>query len=170
MYREDKMIEVAKILKPHGLKGELKLSPYTYDEKFWKKVKTLYIDNSAYTVNSSRLYKEFVYISLSEINDCNTAESFRGRVILASKSDLSLNEDEYLISDLEGCAVVDEFGKLIGYVESIEKYGSADIINLISNGARRSFPFLEKVIKNVDIQNKKVVVYKDKIEEVLIWK
>ena len=42
MHSQDKMIEVAKVLKPHGLHGEIKLEPYTLDIKFWKKVKKNY--------------------------------------------------------------------------------------------------------------------------------
>lgn len=162
------MIEVAKVLKPHGLKGEIKLSPYTMDERFWKKVKTLFIEGNTYNVVSSRIYNGFAYVFLSEITTCEAAELLRGKVVSANKQDLHVNTDEYLIDDLEGCSVVDEDDNLLGYVESIEKYGAADIINVMTSGARYSFPFLERVIKDVDIKNQKIIVYLDKYEEVLV--
>lgn len=168
MYSQDKIIEVAKVLKPHGLHGEIKLEPYTFDNLFWKRVKTLTISNTLYSVKSTRLYKDFVYVLLEEVSTCEQADLLRNMQVFANKAELSVSRDEYLISDLEACVVVDEKDNILGYVDSVEKYGSADIINILIGGGLHSFPFLERVIKDVDVAQKKIVVYKDKFDEVLV--
>lgn len=162
------MIEIAKILKPQGLRGEMKISMYVHDLGFWSNLKTVYIDGYEHDVVKFRCYKGFGYIVLEDVTTCEQAEMFRNITLAVPKEQIPLSDGEYLISDLENCTVVDEQENIIGYVESVEQYGSAYIINILKNGGLRSFPFLNEVIKNVNIQSKKIVVFKNKLDEVLV--
>lgn len=161
-------IEIAKVLKPQGIKGEIKVECFTSDIEFLKSLKTFYIENTSYTIQKIRFSDKYAFIATEEVVDRNAAELLRNKILLAEKSLATVDENEFFISDLENCCVVDESDSIIGYVESVEKYGSADIINILLGGALRSFPFLNAVVKEVDIKNKKIVVYKDKLDEVLI--
>ena len=162
------MIEVAKVLKPQGIRGELKLEPFAKDESFWKNVKHLQIESKTFDVLGVRTYKNFVYVLLSTIDDCNKAEALRGKIVFANQNLISKKENEFLIAELVGLQVVGEDGKFFGVVESVEKYGAADIINILCGGARKSFPFLNAVIKSVDVDCKKIVVFENKLLEVLV--
>jgi len=162
------MIEVAKVLKPHGIKGEIKLEPYTFDEKFWKSAKNLVIGDKNFEIEYCKFYKNFVYIKPIEISSMDEAELFRGKVVFGNKENLTLSQDEYLVEDLEGCCVVDENGEMVGFVDSVEKYSSTSIINILLGGAVHSFPFLDRVVKMVDIENKKIVVFRNLLDEVLV--
>ena len=162
------MIEVAKVLKPHGIKGEIKLEPFAKDDFFWKNVKHLQIEGKMFDVVSTRTYKNFVYVVLEGVDDCNKAELLRGKFALANQELISKLPNEFLIAELVGADVIGEDGKFFGVVESVEKYGSADIINILCGGARRSFPFLNSVVKNVDVNLKKIVVFESKLLEVLV--
>ena len=162
------MIEIAKILKPQGLRGEMKISMYVHDLGFWSNLKTVYIDGYEHDVVKFRYYKGFGYIVLEDVTTCEQAEMFRNITLTVPKEQIPLADGEYLISDLENCTVIDEQENIIGYVESVEQYGSAYIINILKNGGLRSFPFLNEVIKNVNIQSKKIVVFKNKLGEVLV--
>lgn len=162
------MVEIAKILKPQGLKGEMKLDLFLKDEKTWKKIKDVQIDSQSYIVKSIRFYKGFGYILLCEIDSIAKCEKFRNKFVYVDKSQLETDKNEYLIDDLVGCEVVDEKGNFVGEVESIESYGGADIINILYCGAKRSFPFLKSVLVDVDVKTKKIVVNKEKLKEVMI--
>lgn len=162
------MIEVAKILKPCGIKGEMKLKPYVNDLQFWKIVKNVEIEGVSYKVLSTRFYKDFLYIFLDGVTSMSQAEMLTNLEVLADENDIPREDGEYLICDLVGCVLQNTDGKTIGTIDSVEKYGSADIINFKSMGALYSFPFLKNVLKSVDIKNKIVVVYKDKLDEVLV--
>ena len=160
--------EIAKVLKPQGIKGEIKVECFTSDFDFFKSLKEFYIGDNLFHVESSRLQNNFAYIKTREINDMSCAEQFRNRILTIEKPLNNVAEDEYYIADLEDCCVVDEFNNIVGYVESVEKYGSADIINVLIGGAVRSFPLLKTLLKEVDIKNKKIIVFKDKLDEVLV--
>jgi len=163
-------IEIAKVLKPQGIKGEIKVECFISDFDFLKSLKTFYIEDNLYNIQKIRFQDKYAYIATKEVLDRNQAELLRNKVLTTDKALVTTQEDEFFISDLEDCCVVDELDNIIGYVESVEKYGSADIINILLGGAVKSFPFLKSILKEVDIKEKKIVVFKEKLEEVLIWK
>ncbi|MBR1984398.1 MAG: 16S rRNA processing protein RimM [Clostridia bacterium] len=161
-------IEIAKVLKPQGIKGEIKVECLVSDFDFLKSLKTFYIDEQIYTIQKIRFQDKYAYIATAEILDRNQAEMLRNKILKTDKELVTTQEDEFFISDLENCTVVDENDNIVGFVESVEKYGSADIINVLLGGAVRSFPFLKAILKEVDIEQKKIVVFKEKLDEVLI--
>jgi len=163
-------IEIAKVLKPQGIKGEIKVECFISDFDFLKSLKTFYIEDNLYNIQKIRFQDKYAYIATKEVLDRNQAELLRNKVLTTDKALVTTQEDEFFISDLEDCCVVDELDNIIGYVESVEKYGSADIINILLGGAVKSFPFLKSILKKVDIKEKKIIVFKEKLEEVLIWK
>ncbi|NCB48462.1 MAG: 16S rRNA processing protein RimM [Clostridia bacterium] len=162
------MIEIAKVLKPQGLQGEIKVECFTHDLDFWRSLKNVVILNENFEVKSVRFYKDFGYLTLSKMDTIEKVEKFRNKIIFADEKNLQTDDDEFLIGDLESCEMVDENGKFVGVIESVEKYPTVDIINYMVGGARRSFPFLKKVIKKVDIKNKKLIVFKERLDEVAI--
>ncbi len=162
------MIKIAKVLKPHGLNGEIKIDCYIKDMSFWKNLGQVFIDGNKFNIKNVRFYKDFGYLFLENISSITDAEKLRNKMLEVEREQIENKENEYLISDLENCDIFDDKGNFVGQVVSIEKYGAADIINIEKMGAKRSFPFLKDVIKEVDIKSKKVIVFKDKISEVLI--
>lgn len=163
------MIKIAKILKTHGLCGEIKVECFTHDLDFWREVKNVVIRSENFGVEKVRFYKNFGYLKLAGVESIEMAEEFRNEIIYVEQKELQPKiEGEFLIADLEYCEIFDEDGKTIGVIESVEKYGAADVINFLSGGARRSFPFVESVVKEVDVKAKKMVVFKDKLSEVLV--
>jgi len=161
-------VEFAKVLKPQGIKGEIKVETFVSDKQFLLNLKQFFINDNVYTIKNIRLNDKYAYILTLEITDRNMAETLRNCVLCADKDLLTAQEDEYFISDLEDCCVVDEDDNILGYVESIEKYATTNIVNILLGGAVHSFPFLKSVLKQVDIKNKKIVVFKDKLNEVLV--
>lgn len=162
------MIKIAKILKPQGLNGEIKVECFTLDLDFWRNLKIVHISGQNYTVNNVRFYKKFGYLTLANVSSVDEAERFRNQIIYVPKENIDTKDDEFLVEDLENCEIVDEFGKFVGVVEAVERYSSVSIINYLAGGARRSFPFLKVVIKRVDVSAKKIVVFKEKLKEVTI--
>lgn len=167
-------LEIAKVLKPQGVKGEIKVECFTSDLDFLLRLKTFNIDNATYNVTNIRVMGKFAFIKTNEINTMNEAELLRGKILTVPKPETeSENKDnlfEFFITDLENCRVEDENGNLVGFIETIEKYGSADIINIKLGGGVRSFPFLKKIFKSVDVKQKKIIVYKNLLDEVLVWR
>ena len=162
------MLQVAKILKPCGLKGEMKVIPYTDDAKFWKVVHDVYINGELFHVKHIRFYKEYLYITLNEITTAEQADNWRNFEIFADEELIHKKDFEYLISELVSCKVVGDGAELYGEIDSVEKYGAADIINIKKGGAIYSFPFLRELIVKIDVKQKLIIVKSSKMAEVLI--
>ena len=163
------MLKVAKVLKPQGLKGEIKVEMLSRDSAFWQRVGNVYIDNIEYKIVARRYYKSFLYLKLDQINSIDQAEMIRQKFIFAKEEDVRSDDgDSYLISDLENCKLYDKQGSFVGEIVGVEKYGSADIINIKRHGVDYSFPYLKHIFLDVDIRSKKIVVDIKKLQEVII--
>lgn len=162
------MVEIAKVLKTHGLNGELKIYLYLKDISLWNNLTLVYIDNISYKICRIQFYKEFGFLKLENVNDIQFAENLKNKIIYAKREDIKLEKNEFLVSDLENCSIYDDSGKLVGVVDSIEKYGSADIINVVLGGVSFSFPYVDGLIKETNLENRKIVVFRQRLNEVLV--
>ncbi|MBO4787348.1 MAG: 16S rRNA processing protein RimM, partial [Lachnospiraceae bacterium] len=71
-----------------------------------------------------------------------------------------LEEGEYYVSDLIGCEVVEEDGKLLGTLIDVMTTGANDVyIVKTKAGKEVLLPVIPDCIKNVDIENKKITVF-----------
>ena len=61
------MIEIAKILKPQGIKGEVKASPSTNVLAVFKYVKNVFIGDKEFEIESLSIRRGFLYIKFSYI-------------------------------------------------------------------------------------------------------
>ena len=116
---EDKL-NVAIVLKPQGIRGEVKVKALCDSAEDLKGLKRVFIDGVEYGVLGVRAQGETGYISLKGIFDRNAAEHLRGKDIFALRDDMPpLPEDRFYIADLTGCAVVASSGEEIGEVVSV---------------------------------------------------
>lgn len=151
-------LTVARVLKPRGLKGEVKIETYLSNPSQISHIKKVKIDKQEYTVEHISLDGVFGYIKFLEINDADAADALRGKEITASKSDLpSLAEGEYYIADMIGLSVIVS-GERIGEVVDVAQYGSADVYTVKSAQGTFCFPAIKGLIKQVDFQNGVIVL------------
>ncbi|MDE7439800.1 MAG: ribosome maturation factor RimM [Clostridia bacterium] len=159
-------ITVAIILKPQGIRGEVKVKAMTDTAEDMKAFKTVHIDGVDYSVLSVRAQGEFAYLSLKGIADRNSAELLRGKEIEVERTDMpDLPDGRYYIADLIGCTVVNERGDILGEVTEVTP-AKTDIFTLIKDGKSIMFPAADGVISEVDEQHKKITVNGKRFKEV----
>lgn len=153
---------IAKVLKPQGIKGELKCKPLT-EESIFQNLKEVFIQDSRFEVLSSVYRFGYVYITLNGIITRNDAEKFRNKELYA---DRALFSNSLLISDLENCTVLDEFSNNLGLISGVEQYGSADILDIQeSSGRECSVAVVDGLILKVLPEEKMVIVDRSKFDE-----
>lgn len=161
-------IEIGKITKAQGIRGEVKLLCYVDDAQMLKTVKTMYIGQNAYKVLKCRPDGNFCYLLLDGIADRNAAESMREWTVYADKENVQLDEGRYFIEDLIGCNVVLSNGNAVGNVVDILQYGAADVY--VCQGLRNvSFPFLKDLVLSVDVQRQLITLDEKRFEEVCVY-
>lgn len=161
-------IVIGQVLKPQGVRGEVKIKALVDDADDLKAVKTVYIGGAEYKVLSVRADAQAAYLALSGVADRNAAELLRGKEVLARRSDLPpLDEGRYYIVDVVGCAVVTDGGKTLGEITDVLP-AHTDIFVVKEGETERMFPAADGVILNVDVEKKIVTVSGKRIGEVLV--
>lgn len=141
-------IQIAKILRPHGVKGAVKVSVNLPDIPFsiFKKV---YLGKSRIPSKITKIIplNGFYSIMLDTIKSCDEAEKYRNQPIYIEREDYSVFDDMVLSSDYIGVEVKTKDGKYIGVVVDVDNYGSADILSINCNGTTYMVPLIEDVLQ-----------------------
>lgn len=108
----------------------------------------------------ARYYKEMVMIYLEGIDSIEKAEEYKGCYVKIKREDASkLKENEYFIVDLLDISVFDENEVLLGKIVDIFPTGSNDVYVIKNDeGKQMLLPAIKDVVKNVDINSKKMIV------------
>ena len=142
------LIQIAKILRPHGVKGGVKVSVNLPDIPFsiFKKV---YLGKNKIPSQITKITKlnGFYSIMLDTIPSCDEAEKFRNQPIYINREEYDIFKDIILPSDYIGVEVKSKDGKLIGIVVNVENYGSADIISINCNGTTYMVPYITDTLQ-----------------------
>lgn len=157
---------LGKIIKPQGVKGELKVYPADSDLSIYKNVKNVFIDNEKITLSNFAIRQQFIYIKLPNCNDRNLAEKYRNKQIFVDSNELKLKDNMYFTDDMLNKDVVSESGEYIGILVDIESYGSADVLTILEDKREYKIPFLTSIVLNINQDS--IVVDKAKYDEVKI--
>ena len=156
-------IKIGKIVGTHGLKGEVKIrSSSDFGEERFKNGNFIIVSYQGNELEleivSSRVHKSSYLVSFKDNQDINLVEKFIGSFVYGFKDKGLLNDDEYFYDDLVGLEVSSIKGKKIGIVTSIYNNGRHDILNIDYNGKNVAIPYVDAFIKDVDIDNKVIIV------------
>lgn len=159
-------LTVATVLKPQGIRGEVKVRALTDSAEDLAAFKKLIIDGEEYSVLSVRAQGEFAYLMIRGIADRNAAELLRGKDVEVLRSELpELPEGRYYIVDLIGCEVRTERGDLLGTITSVTP-AKTDIYTLSKDGREITFAAADGVITDVDLEARKMTVNGKRFREV----
>jgi len=153
---------LGKIIKPHGLKGEVKIFSHTdfASSRYKKDHVVFYLDNKEYkplTVNSFFKYNLFDVVSFKEYPSIESVKELLGKEIFIKKEDASLPKNYYHYSSLIGCNVI-ENNKVIGKVIEVIDFPANFVIRCKNDKKKFDIPFVDEFILNVDINKKEIKV------------
>jgi len=161
----EQLMEIGQIVNTYGIKGFLKVVPFTDDVTRFEDLKSIYIQtkNTLKTViiEEVKYAKNLVLLKLKGIDDINSAEVFKNCYIKIDRKDaVKLPEDSYFIVDLIGLNVFTDEGQSLGNIIDVYPTGANDIYVVKDEmGKQVLLPAIGDVIKNVDIENKKMIVH-----------
>ncbi len=162
-------IIVGKIVKAHGLKGEVKVMGITNDINRLIELKEVYIAGHKEEVERIKIANNHALMTLKGKNHINDIEKLIGEFISVSREEaVSLEEGEYFIEDLLNAEVIGDSGKNYGVIKNISNYGGGDVITIKYLGDESYFILSEGMFKNVDIANKKITVDEKLVDEAIV--
>lgn len=155
-------VVVARIGKPHGLKGEVTVRVHTDApaERFvlGAVFRTDPLARGPLTVRTHRVHNGIHLLSFEEAADRTAAEALRGTELLVSADDTEEDEAWYA-EDLVGLRVEDPQGNLLGTVAELHDRPVQDLLELrLTNGRTGYVPFVAQLVPIVDVAGGRVVV------------
>ena len=164
----ERELTIGEVLKPQGIRGEIKVKPFTDSAADFSHFKRVFLDGEEYKVLGMRMGDGCVYLALRGVPDRNAAELLRGKKVTVPREDAPpLEEGTYYIADLLGCEVYTDGGKLLGILKDIRQLAT-DVYTIEKDGKETLFPAVKGVVETVDVAAKKITVNAKRFEEVAV--
>ena len=118
-------------------------------------------NQTEYEIEEVKYHKDMVLIKFKGIDKVEQAEMLRNSYLTVSRDSVEkLEEGRYYIVDLLGLEVYTDEQTLLGTLEDIFNTGSNDIyVVKDKQGKQILLPAIQDVIKQIDIENKKIIVH-----------
>ncbi|MCM1157608.1 MAG: ribosome maturation factor RimM [Bacteroidales bacterium] len=160
----EELLQVGVITSTHGVRGEVKVFPTTDDKMRFKKLKECFIGLKEEIIParavSCKFFKNMVILKLEGLDTIEQAEKYKqGKLFVDREHAVSLERDEYFISDLIGLTVIDEEEKSLGILTEVIPTGANDVYLVKDeDGRERLLPAIKECILNVDVRSGKMTV------------
>lgn len=165
MVTEEKYITVGQISKPYGLRGDVKVIPYTdFPDRFLTTKRLFVLQNNHVLekqVERACVQENKIIIKLAGINTPEEAGKFRGALLQVPPDEVKeLPEGSYYYFQIVGLAVYTLEGKPIGVIEEILNTGSNDVYLVKDPENKREIllPAIKDVVKKIDLEEKSMFV------------
>lgn len=159
------MYLVGKVLRPRGLKGEIKVDVVTSFPEHFRKLKSVIVQKDGqqqqHVISQAKQANRHVFLKLKDVNTVEQAELLRNAELFIGQDQLTvLEENEYYIHDLIGLKVYDEQNKCLGELIDVETYPGNDVYLLKGkDGIEYFIPATREVIKEVSIPDKRITIH-----------
>ena len=148
-------LEAGKIVTTHGIRGEVKIMPYTDTPELLCEFDRLFIgkDKAEIYIDRARVAKNMVIAKIEGIDTVEAAEKYRNKVLFMHRDDLELDEDTYFIQDLIDMEVKDaDSGFVYGKITDVLQNGANDVY-VIKGDREYLVPAIPDVVISTDIDS-----------------
>ena len=142
---------VGKIIKPQGIKGEVKIFPLVDIPAIFNGKHEFFINKKPVKTKSCTFRLGYAYATFDVIPDRNTAEKYRNSLIYIDKEEFyKIPSNQFLIDDLVGQILYDEKSDYVGQIMGVKNFGFDDIV-IVKEGERLyQIPFVSAIFKTGD--------------------
>ncbi len=149
-------LEAGKIVRTHGVKGELCLEPWADSPEFLRQVKEFYFDEEGRRpagLVGSRVHKGRLLVTLEGVDTVEKGDALRGRVLWLDREEIRLEEGRFFLQDLIGLRAVDGVtGEEYGTLAEVLNTPANDVYRIVKGEREYLFPAVKHMIKRVDLE------------------
>ena len=151
---EPVFVIVGKFRRPHGIKGEIRMTPLTDFPDLFDPGKSIFVGEryQPYTVNTVRWHGGDLLISLKDLPDRTSVEIFRNVMVYMKEKDLPEPlEGEYYLHQLVGLRVITDQDQDLGRIKEIIVTGANDVY-LVETGTGKDIllPAIDEVVIEIN--------------------
>lgn len=162
----DDWIEWAKVGRPHGLRGEVRLFLHNPDSDAIERVDRVRLGRSVedaipLRITSLRPGPKAWIVCFDGVNGRNDAEAITNALVFVPADlfpPLDRDDEGYYAFELEGLQVLDPQGKAIGKVMSFVDFGAGDMLLIRHEGDQTYVPFSAPYVGEISLDEGTIVV------------
>ena len=150
-------LEAGRIVRTHGVRGELCVEPWADSPEFLKQVKRFWLDENGVRdagLLSSRVHKGQLLVKLEGVDTVEQADVLRGKVLFLNRDDVKLEKGRHFLQDILGLKAVDaETGREYGVLREVLPTGANDVYRIVDEAGREYlFPAVAHMIREIDVE------------------
>ncbi len=155
-------LAVGKILRPHGIRGELRMEIWTdYPERL-APGRMVYLGEAhqPFVIEAVRKHQGLLLLKLRHCDDRTMAESFQHALVFVRLTDaVPLEEGEYYHFQLIGMRVETESGEFLGEIaEVLDAQGANDVYVVQGPRGEILIPGIREVVRVLDVAARRMVI------------
>lgn len=152
---EPRFLVIGVIRKPHGVRGEVRVTPLTDEPDRFTWLKKAYLghqqDAQPIEIEKARLHKDMVLVKIVGYDDRTAVDDLRGQYILIDESDaIPLEEGEYYLHDLLGLVVSTNDGETLGELTDVIETLANNVFQVTGEKGEVLLPDIPDVILDID--------------------
>ena len=152
-----------RVVKPHGMKGLLKIKPYRPDSDGLLRVRNVVLtvgdQSRKVAVRSARADRLGFLLALEGCGTRQQAEQWRGAEVALPRQELEpLGTDEFYVEDCVGLQAFDSEGRSLGVVARLEGTPAHDILVIRDSSRELLVPVAAGFVLEVDLDLQRIVL------------
>lgn len=164
MPERERWVAVGAIVKPHGVRGEVRIRLYNAESDVLLTLDDVRVElpgaaPASIRIRRARAASGGLLVAFHGVDDCNAAEALRNAVVSVPRDALPPpDEDEFYVCDVLGAKVVLSDGADAGTVVDFHSFPTTEVLVVEHLGRRFDVPLVDDFIESVDVDAGRVVV------------
>jgi 16S rRNA processing protein RimM len=161
---DDAWVPLAEVMRPHGVRGEVRLRVFNRDSDLLIEEEDVLIrypdgEEQEVSVDGARWADDAILMKLHAVDDRDRADELRGVLVCVRRGAFPPPEPgEFYACDIEGARVVVDDGsgepREFGKVKALRSYPTLDVLEVDAGDGGRPWevPLVEAVVRSVDLE------------------
>ena len=159
---EPRFLAIGRVIKPHGVQGEVRVELMTDVPERFKWLKSVYVGERnprRVAVESVRFHQEFVLLKLAGYPTRTEAEALRDELLQVPEEEaIPLEEGEYFLHQLLGLEVLTESGQSLGRLTDVLETGANNVFVVSGGDGEHLSPDIPDVVQEVDVDGGRIII------------
>ncbi|MCB8968298.1 MAG: 16S rRNA processing protein RimM [Ardenticatenaceae bacterium] len=154
---------IGQVLKPHGVRGEMRVIPHTDTPERFEWLETVYIGESnpqQVAVESVRFHKNWILLKLVGYDDRDAVESLRDAWLQVTEDEaVPLAEGEYFLFQVVGLQVYSDADEYLGKLVDVLETRANNVFVVNGPDGELLLPDIDEVVQEIDFDNGRMIVH-----------
>jgi len=150
--RGDPRIEIGRIARAHGIRGEVVIITHDPESDVLHDLRKIWVGGVERTITEARGTHRGWLVQLEGVPTRNDAEALRGKVVEVDRELLELEDEDVLLDDLVGCKVQLADGTAWGEVFAVDSGAMQDMLVIHDGDRERLLPLVDEFVTQIDLE------------------